>query len=464
MNKENFKETIELIINDKNLNKNFISCKHTKQTRLFGFITTNIRNIGSIVYYIKELVPKYLEFEKENNFKGWSDYCKNNLIRDKQKYKRLELAKILFRNVFIEDDKNYYKNSNINKNAKIFYNILEDYNENILELFLSFYLLDGKYFDIEKQPLNDIERIINLYNGDLEQDCIDYIKNNKKNKLFFSLLFFNKTDKLFEDVFYFLIENNEKYIKNELDYLRYIFEKENNIFKNKILNAGGEKNFKHDAFIVLNYLIFKNISKNNYNEFLLNKTETTRIIIDQYVEKIFSYNLNKFLNIDYKYKEDIKSLLYKYKDLIYSVFFFSLNLTEEEEIKVLNCKRKQNIKFEAMDRYNYKCFMHICGCDEEWHEKSYFKNKHNKIFLEGHHVIQIENSKLFEKSLDVIENIIPLCPNCHRKIHNAENKIVGEMLKIIYNKLDKKALMKKGIFTDLNTLASFYGLEDIDNG
>jgi hypothetical protein len=45
--------------------ENFTSNTHTKQTRIFGYITTNIRSPQSISHYINELVPEYLK--KKNN-------------------------------------------------------------------------------------------------------------------------------------------------------------------------------------------------------------------------------------------------------------------------------------------------------------------------------------------------------------------------------------------------------------
>jgi hypothetical protein len=56
--------------------------------------------------------------------------------------------------------------------------------------------------------------------------------------------------------------------------------------------------------------------------------------------------------------------------------------------------------------------------------------------------------------------MIPLCSNCHRKLHNAHDNIVKDLLIKVYDRIDKKAWIKKGIFVDINTLGSFYGLEE----
>ena len=57
-----------------------------------------------------------------------------------------------------------------------------------------------------------------------------------------------------------------------------------------------------------------------------------------------------------------------------------------------------------------------------------------------------------------MENLIPLCPNCHRKLHNATESTVAKMLQLIYTNINKKEWIRKGIFVDIETLSSFYGL------
>lgn len=75
-------------------------------------------------------------------------------------------------------------------------------------------------------------------------------------------------------------------------------------------------------------------------------------------------------------------------------------------------------------------------------------------------MIQMENAKFFNHDIDIVENIIPVCPICHRKLHNANNDIVYKMLKTYYQNADKKVLIQKGIFVDIETLARFYGIAE----
>ncbi|GHT03814.1 hypothetical protein AGMMS5026_04890 [Endomicrobiia bacterium] len=56
---------------------------------------------------------------------------------------------------------------------------------------------------------------------------------------------------------------------------------------------------------------------------------------------------------------------------------------------------------------------------------------------------------MFNNDIDIKENMIPLCPNYHRKLHNAQNNIVKDLLIKMYSGIDKKAWIKRGIFVDM---------------
>ncbi len=76
-------------------------------------------------------------------------------------------------------------------------------------------------------------------------------------------------------------------------------------------------------------------------------------------------------------------------------------------------------------------------------------------FVEGHHLIPIEAQSQFENSLDVPENIISLCPNCHRAIHNATVTLRNEMIKHLYT-IRIPLLEKRGLKVQLNDLQNLY--------
>lgn len=42
-----------------------------------------------------------------------------------------------------------------------------------------------------------------------------------------------------------------------------------------------------------------------------------------------------------------------------------------------------------------------------------------KPYMEAHHLIQMSAQDNFYSTLEFADNIVCLCPNCHRKIHRA---------------------------------------------
>lgn len=64
----------------------------------------------------------------------------------------------------------------------------------------------------------------------------------------------------------------------------------------------------------------------------------------------------------------------------------------------------------------------------------------------------------FEYTIDFANNIVTLCPNCHRRIHYGLPKDKFEMIKILYEKR-KDIYPKYGIEITLKELLSFYSID-----
>lgn len=77
-------------------------------------------------------------------------------------------------------------------------------------------------------------------------------------------------------------------------------------------------------------------------------------------------------------------------------------------------------------------------------------------YVEMHHIIPLSHQDNFDYSIDVPENIVPLCPNCHRKIHNSDDNSKNEMLKNLYTAERIEGLAKKGVILELRKLQSYY--------
>lgn len=102
----------------------------------------------------------------------------------------------------------------------------------------------------------------------------------------------------------------------------------------------------------------------------------------------------------------------------------------------------------ALEKANFKCEV------DESHLT--FRSKSSgQQFVEAHHLIPMEYQDEFIYSIDVPENIVALCPNCHRKIHLS----VGvEQVPLIDQLFRKRIslLNDRGIQVDPSKIRSFY--------
>ena len=102
----------------------------------------------------------------------------------------------------------------------------------------------------------------------------------------------------------------------------------------------------------------------------------------------------------------------------------------------------------AKQQANYSCEYDITHC-------TFISKITGYNYVEAHHLIPMRFQDKFEKSLDIPENILILCPNCHRKLHHADFKSIQEVLKNFYY-ARYKALENNGIFVTLEEVIKMY--------
>jgi len=117
--------------------------------------------------------------------------------------------------------------------------------------------------------------------------------------------------------------------------------------------------------------------------------------------------------------EHIKTL---YKNIDYTDMFFESNSNDSDEtIAKKRVKRNGAFIDEAKRRDSYRCVI-------DKSHKTFLVN--SNAYVEGHHVIPMYQQKNYEFTLDSVDNIVSLCPNCHREIHHSDNK--KEILEKLY--------------------------------
>lgn len=90
-----------------------------------------------------------------------------------------------------------------------------------------------------------------------------------------------------------------------------------------------------------------------------------------------------------------------------------------------------------------------------------FRTARGDVYMEGHHLIPCtcKNSDFFwdnfKINIDCVENIVSLCPNCHRLAHFGSEKERNELLKKLYD-YQIKNLQEIGIDISLDELLKWY--------
>lgn len=148
---------------------------------------------------------------------------------------------------------------------------------------------------------------------------------------------------------------------------------------------------------------------------------------------------------DYNFYDKIDETLLNEKATPYSLIPKEKGkLSKKYNVKVY--LRDKKVSLNALKLAKFKCEYNIL------HE-SFIRKNTDKKYMEAHHLVPMCFSKYFEYSLDVEENIVSLCSECHKKIHYGNARF--EMLKILYEQRKDK-LKKAGIDITFDELKQMY--------
>lgn len=97
-----------------------------------------------------------------------------------------------------------------------------------------------------------------------------------------------------------------------------------------------------------------------------------------------------------------------------------------------------------------------CALSPDNPPHSHFTSRRTgKQYVELHHLVPFSQQANFSVSLDVEENIIALCPHCHRLLHNGIDRERTTPLKTLLG-LRKDDLVQRGIIVDFDNLRKMY--------
>ena len=309
-----------------------------------------------------------------------------------------------------------------------------------------------KFYNIVSERLNELNKIKNITYLDI--NLWAEVNKNIFNKLTFKTEWFEaknlkiEIEKNIIDQSYIILFNTHENIKsfyttiiNKGEFLQPSFFDH----VNKNSDSGGyfkdakSKNDKIDYSFL--YTVKKKLSDKDED--------------DEVREKLFDSHLNQKIReamsdiaIESSYQQDINNI-------------DSSQKIKEGPLEVKNRKgsslsdlyiprRDRSISAYALKKANY-----LCQINEN--HKTFIQNN-ERNYVEGHHVIPMSAQDQFEYSIDVPENIVALCPNCHRKVHlsNMDTRLImiNELLKII----NVKKLSDRKIDITLDKLKKYYQL------
>lgn len=188
-----------------------------------------------------------------------------------------------------------------------------------------------------------------------------------------------------------------------------------------------------------------------YKNFLYNSQNLGINLIDEEVDVVIASDIDE-LKDEAEYTEDVVSQEISQITREKLEILPTIEPTIVTEGERLVVKRDAAIGVLAIANSEYKCEF------DEGHE-TFISKKTKKRYMEAHHLIPVSQAQYVWKkkraNVDCIENIVSLCPTCHRAIHHGEFDTKLVILKKLYD-LKYPDLAKAGLDIDFETLLKFY--------
>lgn len=156
---------------------------------------------------------------------------------------------------------------------------------------------------------------------------------------------------------------------------------------------------------------------------------------DKEYDKFYTWMINSLVNIEilskkgnyYFIAEDLlEEVEVLYEHISFDALFFqdeTLLCQLDTKVAQQRYKRDARLIIEAKERDGFSCVI------SEEHKTFFAKGKN---YVEGHHIIPMFQQKNYTFGLDDVDNIISLCPSCHREIHLSDDK--KDILTAVYEK------------------------------
>ena len=297
---------------------------------------------------------------------------------------------------------------------------------------------------------NSTSKVYDLLSEDylyLDSFCFPYVDIN------FVRVFKNSSTTEKEELKNFVSQNyKQAHYQNKSNCIvSYKYKPGGNYVKNTIIDTTWILYLSHTLMTaeIHNFDDFINYAINTYNEiFPINKSNLKAFIYDTNKNRsVFEIIYCKLFDVSIPVIDVAKDLT---QEEIFAIG--PVDATDENGLKTLNIIT-QSLKKLAKIQSNYKCCFDTCEVCK------YFTSKEtHKPYLEIHHFIPREFANDFENSIEMVENYAALCPNCHKKIHLAEDTERKHLINILYSER-KNVLSEHGLNVTLDQLYAYYKID-----
>jgi 5-methylcytosine-specific restriction enzyme A len=137
----------------------------------------------------------------------------------------------------------------------------------------------------------------------------------------------------------------------------------------------------------------------------------------------------------------------KYQDSIEELDDIKRTTLKERDV----FSRDRKLALKRLEQESFKCEF------DPTHKLFISKHTH-RPYLEAHHLLPMALQNVYQKNLDVLDNIFCLCPNCHRAIHHSERTYAIEIIDTL---IDKRPTVLKILKIESTDVHRYYSLEDI---
>ncbi len=397
-----------------------------------------IENIDSKKSFLLGLIYAWPIFSNDSNYllaySGYrnGDRIDNVLSRDLNYYSNEHFKKMKF---FLGDDYNLVENKNIKDTGIIFEKkilnfgvsiiLINDIEKDLIYSKIEKWLIDAneenkKWFFIgfmEGRGSLDFSR--NFYSIDIAHKDSPEIARRKLNRM--------------NDIVGLVYNYNPRILQNNSD-------KKNDQFRIKLDYYSGNFGFFR-PHIIEYYQKEKNIKLT---------TDNKNIIFIDSNNKNIDISSNLFRNL-------------KINDLAISL----KDIDEKEKYKKIQEYKINNFDFDTEDEILYSSFntkesaknkaRYLCEIDNG--HATFISKSSKQNYVEAHHLVPFSKRKSFDVNIDIEENLVALCPNCHRKIHLAVDNEKKNMLDKLFN-LRNKSLTDASVKISKDDLYHFYGIKE----